>query len=135
PGQEPGLDAGAAQQRAAAVDQDLAGVGGRGVGAVDHPAPPGPGQRLLGELLGLGLVAGQQQAQPAQPDVLAGEELAELDLVDGHGVSLLTNLTPWSGRKVAARPDQMSGNGSWRGDESSSTEVTHLTHQKPRRPW
>jgi len=80
-----------------AVDQDLASVGGRVVGPVQRPAPPGPHQRLLGQLLGLGLVADQQQAKPAQARVLGGVELAELEVVDGHAI-----LTPQEGRKVAA---------------------------------
>jgi hypothetical protein len=81
----PGLQQGAPEQRPVAVDQHLADVGlGPVQGAHPRPRPPGPHQRLLGQVLGLGAVAGQQVAQPVQPPVLAGEELPELQLRAAH---------------------------------------------------
>jgi hypothetical protein len=66
------------------VDQHLAGVGLGVVGlAGQPPAPPGPHQRLLGQVLGLGRVPGEQEAEPAQPLVVLGEEPPEV-LVGRH---------------------------------------------------
>lgn len=70
------------------VDQHLAGVLRR-VRWPAHmgPAAPDAHERVLGELLGLDTIARKQEAEPAQPPVLAGEELSKLEIVDGHGRS------------------------------------------------
>jgi hypothetical protein len=49
-----------------------------------RPGPVGPDQGVLGQLLGLPPVAGEQVAEAAQPTVLGGEELAELQIGPGH---------------------------------------------------
>jgi hypothetical protein len=69
------------------VDQHLAGVGLGVVGFADQPpAPPGPHERVLGQLLRLGRVAGEQEAEPAQPLILLSEEPPEV-LVGRHASS------------------------------------------------
>jgi hypothetical protein len=80
-----GLDHGPAEQGAVAVEQDLAGVGGRAVIAADpRPHGIGPGHRLLGQFLGLNPVAGEQEPDPPQGPELAGEELQEVGVVACH---------------------------------------------------
>ena len=71
-----GLDHGPAEQGAVAVEQHLAGVGGRAVVAPD-PGPDGvgAGHRLLGQLLGLVPVATEQEPDPPQRPELGGKEL------------------------------------------------------------
>jgi hypothetical protein len=58
----------------------------RAYALVTEPAHPRPhpvdaDQRVLGQLLGLHPIAGQQEAQAPQPPVLSGEELAELQVL------------------------------------------------------
>jgi hypothetical protein len=85
------------QQRPVAVDQHLAGVvPGPVITADPGPHPIGPQQGLLGQVLGLGAVAGQQEAQPAQPPVLAGEELPELQIRVVHAPPFARCLLPRS---------------------------------------
>src|SRR5829696_5295288 len=80
-----GLDHGPAEQGPVTVEQDLAGVGGRAVVAPD-PGPDGvgAGHRVLGQLLGLVPVAGEQEPDPPQGPELGGEELQEVRVVSSH---------------------------------------------------
>jgi hypothetical protein len=80
-----GLDHGPPQHRAVAVDQDLAGEGGRAVVAADPwPGRPSAGHGVLSQLLGLVPVAGEQEPDPPQGPELAGEELQEVRVVACH---------------------------------------------------
>jgi hypothetical protein len=81
----PGLKAQPPQQRPVPVHQHLAGVGLRMLlAAHQRPPPVDADQRLLGQLVALAPVAGQQEAEAAQPPVLAGEELGELPVLWTH---------------------------------------------------
>ena len=84
-----------------AVQSKAFGAGNRavtikgGVAVVAHqPPPPEAHQRVLGELLRLGAVAGQQEPEAPQPPILSGEELAELPPGLGHPASTSGASTP-----------------------------------------
>jgi hypothetical protein len=81
----PGLHSRPAHQRAVAVEQDLAGVR-RCTVVSPQPPPGGVGARhgVLGQLVGLMPVAGQQETDPSQRPILVGEEVQELPFVCGH---------------------------------------------------
>jgi hypothetical protein len=77
-----GLDQRAAQQRPVAVDEDPACV------RCGHAAPPqpppgreGPRGGLLGELVSLVPVTGQQEPETPQRPILIGEEVDELTIL------------------------------------------------------
>jgi hypothetical protein len=44
----------------------------------------GPGERLLDDVLGRGLVAHHEQRQPYQPEVVFGEQPRDVDAVPGQ---------------------------------------------------
>ena len=83
-----GLQAQPAQQRPVPVHEHLAGVGLRVLlPAHQRPPPVDADQGLLGQLLALGPAPGQQEAQAAQPPVLADEEVGELPVLGAHALS------------------------------------------------
>jgi len=91
------------------VDQHSPHIAGRVLGLADQPPPPPEtDQGFLGQFLCLGWTAGQGATQPAQPGILAGEELAELAVIDGHEGSpgrLPGHITPGPIQKVPSEPN------------------------------